>query len=735
MYKELVATTCARRLLRDRDSFYSIRTHPCYGIGISPFSVDEDLGNSFYLNDSEEGETIDLCEHLWIVNGEPQSVETETTSILHPRTIRIYSFDGEYQYSIPEIKGNLYILPADGDWVYLVAEYLYGYNTQTNECHEFGVFPLEGSFSYEGSCEGLHFFSWQTYLVALRVRHGEGFEEVYRVDLSEEDPSLSKNQSSPIHVVNFYQSEVWVATPNSTYCIKLETGEILSLLKDLPISHGMLCAGNLGYSISLGYYRVFDFKNHCLLREKRLDKFTTYEGLEYSAECSLKLLDKGLLYTSVYVPDLREHFLAVFDTQKEKFMWYGVTPYSAPIESIYIAEDRLLACDGHMTHAYQRTKPIAPGMDEYIKIKKIKEVLDFDPITGSYVQFKEGDKFYLSLNGTDTHIDSHPERIMHLRLPVVIDSIGDYTGVWWRIKERKVGVEVYLQIYSGNTMLNEFRVDGCPLSYKSFSSQDRITVGHNSSYFEVMEHRRYNLISPADSTKLLEVNVPYRLYEEDGIVFGYSSSNIYRLDYTGDVIWTCFLGSEEVGRYKILGIAHGKLWVQHTNLIGINLDTGEIDHQLSDCYLDGGGTPTSSRREGVSFLRETDKAVIAVSEFGVKVFDTASMECVESYFFVDVDPHGIGRFQFASLPLLQGNCLTFVGTPLEEWHKYRGATGWAGIFDLETCKLVWADSVVPWQEKKITTHRLHKENSRLYISGDKLYIKDLDDVLNIYQKR
>ena len=150
----------------------------------------------------------------------------------------------------------------------------------------------------------------------------------------------------------------------------------------------MLLEGALGYSISSGIYRVFDFKNHRLFSEKQLGLFTTYEGQEYSAEYTLKLVHEGFLYTSVYVPDLNEHYLAVFDTQKEEFCWYGITTYRAPIDSVYILGDRLISCDGVRAHFYQRTAPTAPGMDEYIKIKKIQNVLDIDPATGNYIYMK-----------------------------------------------------------------------------------------------------------------------------------------------------------------------------------------------------------------------------------------------------------------------------------------------------------------------------------------------------------
>lgn len=58
-----------------------------------------------------------------------------------------------------------------------------------------------------------------------------------------------------------------------------------------------------------------------------------------------------------------------------------------------------------------------------------------------------------------------------------------------------------------------------------------------------------------------------------------------------------------------------------------------------------------------------------------------------------------------------------------------------GIFDLKARKMVWADSVIPWQEKKETTRRLDPKMSRLYISGDKLYIIDFDYILYIYQRK
>lgn len=726
MYKELIATNSVDLLFREKDSIYSVTSYSC-DIAFRPISVDVDFGDRCFLKDSENVKAIDLHEHLWIVEEgedyESELCKTKKPASLNPRTISIYSFDGKHKYSLPEIKGELHALSANEDWVYLVNEHVYGYNTDTHECHDLGIFPLEGNFSYQGTYRGLHFFIQESSLIALRgSKEGKGLEEAYRIDLSKHDQLATKDLSHPLHILTFYQSEVWISASNQLYQIHTDTGELLSTLKDISIPEEMLLEGALGYSISSGIYRVFDFKKHRLLSEKQLGLFTTYEGQEYSAEYTLKLVHEGFLYTSVYVPDLSEHYLAVFDTQKEEFCWYGITTYRAPIDSAYILGDRLISCDGVRAHFYQRTAPTAPGMDEYIKIKKIQNVLDIDPATGNYIYMKGGSEFYLSLNGVQINIDFKPYSIVQGTWPEFITTIGNYIGVWWKRSSKENGRKNKLQIYSSEgELLNEFK--------------EVYSLGPQSTYIGRRDQEGHNLISPIDGTELLTKRVPYRLYEENGLIFGYSETKIHRLDHTGDVIWTCSLDAVASKKREIIGIAHGMLWIQLADIIGINIETGEITHQLSDCYVHVANEYSELYQEYACYLRDTDKAIIAISCFGVKIFDTATAECIESYSFQNVDPQGMGRFSLCSLPILQGNSLTFVGTPMEERRLYLSMNGWAGIFDLKARKMVWADSVIPWQEKKETTRRLDPKMSRLYISGDKLYIIDFDYILYIYQRK
>jgi len=372
---------------------------------------------------------------------------------------------------------------------------------------------------------------------------------------------------------------------------------------------------------------------------------------------------------------------------------------------------------------YKETTPTAPGMDEYIKIKRIQNVLDIDPATGNYIYMKDGSEFYLSLNGVQINIDCKLYSIVQGTWPEFITTIGNYIGVWWKGSSKKNREKNKLQIYSSEgELLNEFK--------------EVYSLGPQSTYIGRRDQEGYNLISPIDGIEVLTKRVPYRLYEENGLIFGYSETKIHHLDHTGDVIWTCSLDAVASKKYKIIGIAHGMLWIQLPDIIGINIETGEISHQLSDCYAHIANKYPELYRERTCYLRDTDKAIIAISCFGVKIFATATAECIESYFFQNVDPLGIGSFLFYSLPILQGNSLTFVGTPMDERYLYLAMSGdWAGIFDLKTRKMTWADSVIPRQEKRTTFRRLDPKMSRLYISGDKLYIIDFDYILYIYQRK
>ena len=310
-----------------------------------PYSLDGELGEELEFFKKEPIRWIYLRSGLWLVEYEEASKEDT----------HIYSIEGEWQQTVPNLDADLYILRAEEDWVYLINERFIKYNLSTHEYLDLGLFPLQEPFFYEGSHHGLHFFTCErkSQLVAMRDKDGQGLEEVYRLDFAESDrckPSYSRNvEPGQIYFINFYDSDLWVSTYERVYRIDIATGQKLGTLEDkfLPkMSHH----GGIGYAIYSGFYTVMDFENRRLLSCRLLDKFT-HEGKEYSAEYTGLLLHEGIFYVSVRVSGI--FFLAAFDIQTEKFVWHDLWG-GWDIDSVHIVGDQMIAHSHDEVRIYQR---------------------------------------------------------------------------------------------------------------------------------------------------------------------------------------------------------------------------------------------------------------------------------------------------------------------------------------------------------------------------------------------
>ena len=341
--------------LLSKHSFYLVRTYtdrvflgfesPERELHLYPYFLDGKLGEELKFSKQEPIRRIYLRSGLWLIQYEGASKEDT----------HIYSIEGEWQQTIPNIDADLYILKAEEDWVYLINERFIKYNLSTHEYRDLGLFPLEEPFFYEGSHRGLHFFTCErkSQLVAMRDKDGQGLEEVYRLDFAESDrckPSYSRNvEPGQVYFINFYDSDLWVSTYERVYQIEIATGQKLGTLEDkfLPkMSHH----GGIGYAIYSGFYTVMDFENRRLLSCRLLDKFT-HEGKEYSAEYTGLLLHKGIFYVSVRVSCI--FFLAAFDIQTEKFIWHDLWG-GWDIDSVHIVGDRMIALSHDEVRIYQR---------------------------------------------------------------------------------------------------------------------------------------------------------------------------------------------------------------------------------------------------------------------------------------------------------------------------------------------------------------------------------------------
>ena len=309
-----------------------------------PYSLDGELGEELKFSKKGPISWIYLRSGLWLIQYEGASKEDT----------HIYSIEGEWQQTIPQIHADLYILKTEKDWAYLINNRFVKYNLSTYEYRDLGQFLLKKPFLYKGCHRGLHFFicERQSQLVAMRDKDGQGLEEVYRLDFAESGRgySLWHNGVVPgeIDFINFYGSDLWVTTQEHLHRIDVATGKVLERQDEtLP---KMFIQGTRGYSLYNSYYTVFDFEAGRMLCNERRDRFA-YEGKEYSAEYTGLLLHEGIFYVSVRVSGI--FFLAAFDIQTEEFVWHNLWG-GWDIDSVHIVGDRMIAHSHDEVRIYQQ---------------------------------------------------------------------------------------------------------------------------------------------------------------------------------------------------------------------------------------------------------------------------------------------------------------------------------------------------------------------------------------------
>ena len=236
----------------------------------------------------------------------------------------------------------------------------------------------------------------------------------------------------------------------------------------------------------------------------------------------------------------------------------------------------------------------------------------------------------------------------------------------------------------------------------------------------------FNLLDLETNKLLLKKDSLHWLYIEKDIIVTYDilGSFISRINTDTETLWQFTIASlgdspypdEEDRIDKIVGIANGNLWV-YTNLyrlIALDIETGSVQYH-TDCF-------------GVQ-LDEVTENIFAIASNGWTVIDTQTFTIKEDYFFSKEDPEGMGQYESVYTPLLQGDYFTFIGSK----HKEYGGIGWIGIFDYKARKLVWEYELLPFEERKTTRNQLVAPQP-LYMSGNKLYIKDIKDNLYIFER-
>ena len=353
---------------------------------------------------------------------------------------------------------------------------------------------------------------------------------------------------------------------------------------------------------------------------------------------------------------------------------------------------------------------------QYKKTIKLANVYGFDPQSGCY-SFTQDEREYLSL---------YDELFQKDEAPLNIRPIGDFLYLWYAWVGK-------LEVYLNKEVLCSVEKNTCLLDGES------LYVGHCSGFYQ------YNLMNPITGEFLLSSHVPYKLYVEDDVIIAYDNlrkKEIRRIDNSTEVLWSFpFVDLGEDNIYtpgevdhivKILGIIGGLLWLstQFGRLVALDIATGKVAYQFSGNPADQDKVEyTQVAGLGDCFYRESDRSIVCISYLGFQVIDATTGDLAESSIFLEEDPDGIGRFDYIYAPNLQGDYFTF----LAEMKTDRYGIGRVGIFDLKARKLRWTEEIIPLEERKATGNHLVTPQP-LYMSGDKLYIRDLQDTLHIFQK-
>ena len=334
---------------------------------------------------------------------------------------------------------------------------------------------------------------------------------------------------------------------------------------------------------------------------------------------------------------------------------------------------------------------------KFKKIKKIQKVRGFDPYTGIYSTY-EPNRIYF--HNTFVELEEEPSKIKLIGERIFTRDAAGCLKIW------KEGILIET-------------IENADLFSKSDNNQIL-------KYYYDKEWNSYDNILDLETNKLiLKESIPYQLYAEKNIIIAYDifEGEIKRINTDTETLWQFTIASlgdspypdEEDRIYKMIGIVHGNLWVytQQYRLIVLDIETGCVQYH-TDCF-------------GVQ-LDEVTKNIFSIASNGWTVIDTQTLTVKESYFFSEEDTN-IGQYKSIFDPLLQGDYFTFVGSkPKEHW-----GIGWIGIFDYKARKLVWEHELIPEEERKNTRNHL-AATQPLYMSGNKLYIKDVKDNLYIFER-
>jgi len=261
-------------------------------------------------------------------------------------------------------------------------------------------------------------------------------------------------------------------------------------------------------------------------------------------------------------------------------------------------------------------------------------------------------------------------------------------------------------------------------------------------YLDKKDYKNYfNILDLEINQLIFKEYIPYKLYVEKNIIIAYDifEGEIKRINTDTETLWQFTIASlgdspypdEEDKIGKFLGITNNYLWIV-TNLgrlIALDIQTGEVQKVASPHTTDEKYNYHLNKAFGHIYIKEEDGNLYCMSYNMVTIIDTQTFAIKEEYNFREEDPEGMGQYESVYTPLLQGDYFTFLGSK----HKEYGGIGWIGIFDYKARKLVWEYELFPFEERKATRNRLVAPQP-LYMSGNKLYIKDIKDNLYIFER-
>jgi len=215
-------------------------------------------------------------------------------------------------------------------------------------------------------------------------------------------------------------------------------------------------------------------------------------------------------------------------------------------------------------------------------------------------------------------------------------------------------------------------------------------------------------------------------------IYDYDNQFVRKINFLDEILWQFTLSSlgklpyknenDEVD--KILGIAHDNLWfyTKAGRLIALDIDSGIIVKKFSPHSEDETMLYEMCPGLGWIYFNSNDQNIYSMSSFFYQKINTKSLLMEDR---LNIKNHL--KLQKYSLrnALLQGKYFTFIACE-SDGGKYR----FLGLFDIHKKQLVWEHELF---STKDDNELIAPEP--LYMSGNKLYVKDFNSNLHIFERQ